>query len=120
MEKVKIFDAELKMMQVLWEKEPIGTGELSKICTDVLEWNKSTTYTVIRRLVDRGVLNKQRTILTSKLSKNDVQIIQSDVHIKKMYDGSLKNFFETYLKNAELKTDELETLKAIIREKEIS
>ncbi|MGB5824098.1 MAG: BlaI/MecI/CopY family transcriptional regulator [Proteocatella sp.] len=119
MEKVKIFDAELRMMQVLWEKEPIGTGELSKICTDVLEWNKSTTYTVIRRLVDRGVLNKQRTVLTSKLSKNDVQMIESDVHIEKMYNGSLNNFFETYLKNADLKTEELQTLKDIIREKDI-
>ncbi len=119
MEKVKIFDAELRMMEVLWDQEPIGTGELSKICKDVLEWNKSTTYTVIRRLVDRGVLNKQRTILTSKLSKNDIQKIQSEEHIEKMYDGSLKNFFETYLKNADLKIEEIQTLKEIIIAKEV-
>jgi len=119
MEKIKIFDAELRMMEVLWEKEPIGTGELSKICNNVLEWNKSTTYTVIRRLVDRGVLNKQRTILTSKLSKDDVRMIESEEHIEKLYSGSLNNFFETYLKNTDLKTEELQTLKEIIREKDI-
>ena len=119
MEKIKIFDAELKMMEILWDKEPIGTGELSKICAEKLDWNKSTTYTVIRRLVDRGVLNKQRTILNSKLSKNDVQIIESEEHIEKMYNGSLQMFFETFLKNAQLKSSEIQTLKEIIQEKEV-
>lgn len=119
MEKIKIFDAELKMMDILWDKEPIGTGELSKICGEKLDWNKSTTYTVIRRLVDRGVLNKQRTVLTSKLSKNDVQIIESEEHIEKMYNGSLQMFFETFLKNVQLKNDEIQVLKQIIQEKEV-
>lgn len=116
MEKIKIFDAELRMMEILWELEPVGTGELSKVCREKLEWNKSTTYTVIRRLVSRGVLSKQRTILTSKLTKEQVQKNESEDHIEKMYKGSLKSFFEIYLKKAEISSDEIEMLKEIIEE----
>lgn len=119
MVKIRIFDAELKMMKILWENEPISTGELAKKCAEQINWNKSTTYTVIRRLVERGVLNKQRTILTSKLSKNQVRFTESEDHIEKMYGGSLKKFFETYLRHADFKDEEIESLKEILEEKKI-
>lgn len=119
MERIRIFDAELKMMDILWKNEPISTGELSKMCAQEINWNKSTTYTVIRRLVERGVLNKQRTILTSKLLKNEVQFIETEEHIEKMYGGSLKRFFDTYLRNADLKDEEIESLRGILQEKQV-
>ncbi|MBP6143473.1 MAG: BlaI/MecI/CopY family transcriptional regulator [Proteocatella sp.] len=119
MERIRIFDAELKMMEILWKNEPMSTGELSKMCAEQLNWNKSTTYTVIRRLVDRGVLNKNRTILTSRLSKKMVQFTESEEHIEKMYGGSLKKFFETYLKHADLRDEEIKLLRDILEEKQV-
>ena len=119
MERIRIFDAELKMMEILWKNEPMSTGELSKMCAEQLNWNKSTTYTVIRRLVDRGVLDKNRTILTSRLSKKMVQFTESEEHIEKMYGGSLKKFFETYLKHADLRDEEIELLRDILEEKQV-
>lgn len=114
MEKIKIFDAELRMMEILWDIEPVSTGDLSKVCREKLDWNKSTTYTVIRRLVDRGVLNKEKTILTHKLSKKDVQKMESAEHISKMYGGSLSDFFETYLSEIVLTEEDIKILQKII------
>lgn len=117
MEKIKIFDAELRMMDILWELEPVSTGELSKVCRERLDWNKSTTYTVIRRLVERNVIDKQRTILKSKLTKKQVQKMESAEHISKMYSGSLKDFFEIYLSEVVLTEEDLTALKQLLSEK---
>ena len=65
MEKYKLFDAELKFMNIIWEEEPIKSGELVRVCNEKLGWKKSTTYTVLRKLAQRGVLKNEKTIVTS-------------------------------------------------------
>ena len=74
MEKYKLFDAELKFMNIIWEEEPIKSGELVKVCNEKLGWKKSTTYTVLRKLAQRGVLKNENTIVTSIVKKEDTKI----------------------------------------------
>ena len=62
MEKYKLFDAELKFMDIIWEEEPIKSGELVRVCNEKLGWKKSTTYTVLRKLAQRGVLKNENRI----------------------------------------------------------
>ena len=74
MEKYKLFDAELKFMNIIWEEEPIKSGELVRVCNEKLGWKKSNTYTVLRKLAQRGVLKNENTIVTSIVKKEDTKI----------------------------------------------
>ena len=71
MEKPKIFESEYRFCLILWENEPISSRKLSDICKDKLGWSKTTTYTVIKRLCDRGVIKNENTIVSSIISKSD-------------------------------------------------
>lgn len=72
MEKYKLFDAELKFMNIIWEEEPIKSGELVKVCNEKLGWKKSTTYTVLRKLAQRGVLKNENTVVTSIVKREEI------------------------------------------------
>ena len=77
MEMPKIFESEYRFCEILWENEPVSSTELVRLCREKLEWKKSTTYTVIKRLSQRGVLKSENAIVTSLLSKEDVQSEES-------------------------------------------
>ena len=83
MEKYKLFDAELKFMNIIWEEEPIKSGELVRVCNEKLGWKKSTTYTVLRKLAQRGVLKNENTIVTSIVKKEETQIYESHEVVEK-------------------------------------
>ncbi|MEI3233278.1 MAG: BlaI/MecI/CopY family transcriptional regulator [Intestinibacter bartlettii] len=76
MEKYKLFDAELKFMNIIWEEEPIKSGELVRVCNEKLGWKKSTTYTVLRKLAQRGVLKNENTIVTSIVKKKKLKFMK--------------------------------------------
>ena len=69
METPKIFESEYRFCEILWEHEPVTSGDLVRLCQEKLEWKKSTTYTVIRRLTERGVLKSENAVVTSLVSK---------------------------------------------------
>ena len=69
----KIFDSEYRFCQILWAHEPIKSSELAKLCADQLQWKKSTTYTVIKRLTERGVVKTENAVVTSLVTKEQVQ-----------------------------------------------
>ena len=73
MKDIKIFPSEYRFCQILWKNEPITTTQLCYLCRDKLNWTKSTTYTVIRRLVSRGIINKEGSLCRSLVSKIDIQ-----------------------------------------------
>lgn len=117
MENIKLFDAELKFMSIIWDKAPINSTELVKIALDELGWKKSTTYTVIRKLCDRGVLQNKNTVVTALVDRQQVQKEASQDHLKRMYDGSLKMFLASFLDKEKLTEREALELKKIIDEK---
>ncbi|HEX9061441.1 MAG TPA: BlaI/MecI/CopY family transcriptional regulator [Clostridia bacterium] len=116
MEQYKLFDAEYKFASIIWENEPINSTELVKISLDKLGWKKSTTYTVLRKLCERGILKNEGAIVSSIVKKEDAQKYESQVLIEKNFDGSLPKFLTAFLGERKITQREADELKRIIEE----
>jgi len=91
MKKPIIFDSEYRFCLLVWEYEPIRSTELVKLCQNRLHWSKSTTYTVIRRLSERGILENQDAIVQSLIPKEKIQDALLELFVEKYFDGSTSN-----------------------------
>ncbi|HOJ10906.1 MAG TPA: BlaI/MecI/CopY family transcriptional regulator [Clostridiales bacterium] len=116
MDNLKLFDAEYRFMCVLWEHEPVNSTELVRLCFDRFEWKKSTTYSMIKRLGERGVLKNENAIVMALVKKEDVQKYESEVLLEKTFDNSLPVFLTTFLRDKKLSKSEAEKLKKMIEE----
>ena len=116
MEKYKLFDAEYKFVSIIWDNEPINSTELVKLCADKLGWKKSTTYTVLKKLCERGILQNRDATVTSLVKREDVQRYESRAVLEKTFDGSLPKFLTAFLSGRKLSKREVEELKRIIEE----
>ncbi|KXG77111.1 BlaI/MecI/CopY family transcriptional regulator [Thermotalea metallivorans] len=116
MEKYKLFDAEYKFVSIIWDNEPINSTELVKLCADKLGWKKSTTYTVLKKLCERGILRNRDATVTSLVKREDVQRYESRTVLEKTFDGSLPKFLTAFLSGRTLSEQEAEELKRIIEE----
>ena len=93
----KIFESEYRFCLILWEHEPVKSSELVRLCQEQLGWKPTTTYTVIKRLSERGVLKNEHTIVTSLLSKDAIQASEIDELVEKKFEGSLPAFVAAFL-----------------------
>ncbi len=116
MEKYKLFDAEYKFVSIIWDNEPINSTELVKLCADKLGWKKSTTYTVLKKLCERGILQNKDATVTSLVKREDVQRYESRAVLEKTFDGALPKFLTAFLNGRKLSEQEAEELKRIIEE----
>lgn len=114
MEIPKIFESEYRFCLILWENEPIKSTELAKLCKEKLGWSKTTTYTVIKRLSERGVLKNEKTIVSSLVSKEEVQQSELDELVEKKFEGSLPAFIAAFAKRQELSDSQIEEIRRII------
>ena len=114
MEKYKLFDAELKFMNIICEREPIGSGDLVKVCNEKLGWKKSTTYTVLRKLCNRGILKNEKTIVTAIIKKEETQRYESHEVVDKSFGGSLPKFLTAFFGDKKISREEAEELKKLI------
>ena len=114
METPKIFEKEYKFCLILWEHEPIRSPELSKLCAEQLGWKPSTTYTVIKRLSDRGVLKNENMIVTSLVSKDEVQAAEIEEFVEEKFEGSVPAFFAAFTRKKKFSDKELDELQAMI------
>ncbi len=114
METPKIFESEYRFCEILWEQEPISSGELVKLCQERLEWKKSTTYTVIRRLTERGVLKSEHAVVTSLVSKEEVQASTSAEVVERTFSGSLPRFIAAFTRKKTLTPKEADEIQKII------
>ena len=114
----RLFDAELRLMEIIWEREPVSAKAISLIAAEQFGWNKNTTYTVVKRLIEKGVLQRDEPgfICSSKLGKADVQRAETMTLIEKLFGGSKKAFFAAFA-DEQLSPDEVDALKALIEEK---
>lgn len=110
----KVFESEYRFCLILWEHEPISSRELSQLCKEKLGWSKTTTYTVIKRLSDRGVIKNENTVVTSLVSKEEVQASEIDELVEKKFEGSLPAFIAAFAKKKNLSDDEIEQIRKII------
>lgn len=116
MEDFKLFDAEYKFLDIIWELEPINSTELTKTCLQKLGWKKSTTYTMIRKLQERGILKNENATVTALIKREQVQKYESEALIEKAFDSSLPVFLATFLKDKRLSRHEAEKIKKMIEE----
>lgn len=114
METPKIFESEYHFCEILWENEPVSSSELVRLCSEKLEWKKSTTYTVIRRLSERGVLKSENAIVTSLVSKEEVQSAESAEVVEKSFAGSLPGFIAAFTRKKALTQSEIDEIQKII------
>ena len=110
----KIFESEYRFCLILWENEPITSRELSRLCSERLGWSKTTTYTVIKRLSDRGVLKNENTVVSSLISKEQVQVSEIEELLDKKFEGSVPAFVAAFSKTKKLSDREVSEILRII------
>lgn len=116
MEPFKLFDAEYKFVSLIWDHEPINSTELVKLCLEKLGWKKSTTYTVLRKLCERGIVQNQNAVVTALIKREEAQKYESEALIEKAFDGSLPKFLTAFLGKNKITEKEAEQLRRIIEE----
>ncbi len=114
METPKIFESEYRFCLILWEHEPIKSGELVKLCREQLGWKPTTTYTVIKRLSERGILKNENTMVSSLVSKDAVQAAEIDELVEKTFEGSLPAFIAAFVRHQKLSAKEIDQVQQMI------
>lgn len=110
----KIFESEYRFCLILWENEPINSTKLVSLCKERLNWSKATTYTVLRRLAERGVLNNENAVVTSLVSKESVQEAELENLVEKTFEGSLPAFIAAFSRSKKLSSEEIWQIQALI------
>ena len=114
METPKIFESEYRFCLLLWENEPVNSTKLVALCKDNLGWSKATTYTVIRRLSERGVIKNENTIVSSLISKEEAQGSRLEEMLEETFEGSMPAFIAAFSKSKKLSKTEVDQLQALI------
>jgi len=114
----KVFESEYRFCLILWEHEPVKSMELVKLCEQELGWKKATTYTVIKRLSERGVIKSEDAVVTSLVSKKEVQQAEMVEMVEKTFEGSLPAFIAAFASHAKLKKEDADKLMQMIDEHE--
>ena len=114
METPKIFESEYRFCLILWEHEPVTASELVKLCQTQLGWKRTTTYTVIKRLTERGVLKSEDGTVTSLVSKDEAQASEIEELVEKKFEGSLPAFVAAFTKHQNISEEELDEVQRMI------
>ncbi len=114
METPKVFESEYRFCLILWEHEPVRSKDLVRLCQEQLGWKSTTTYTVIKRLSERGVLKNENTVVTSLVSKDQVQAAEIEELVEKKFEGSLPAFVAAFTKHQKLRQEEIDAVQAMI------
>ena len=114
MEFPRVTESEYRFLLILWEHEPIKSTVLVRLCQVNLGWKETTTYTVIKRLTGRGAVKNEKTIVSSLVSKDQVQAAELNDLVEKTFEGSLPAFVAAFTKHQKLSTEEIDALQAMI------
>lgn len=110
----KIHESEYRLCLIVWEREPLSAVELAKLCRERLDWKRTTTYTVVKRLCERGILHNDDGIVTSLVSKADAQQSEIDELVEKRFEGSLPAFIAAFTRSQKLSDKELDEVQSMI------
>jgi predicted transcriptional regulator len=111
---LKLFDAEYRFALVVWENEPVHSRKLTELCEGALGWKRATTYTVLRKLCERGILRNEKAIVTSIVKRGEVQGYESAAIVDRAFDGSLPSFITAFLKTKTLTPEEAAEIQEMI------
>lgn len=107
---------ETKFAEIIWDKEPITSTELSKVAEKEIGWKKSTTYTVLRRLCEKGIFINKDSIVTSLLSKDEFYSVQSESFVNQTFKGSLPAFIAAFSSRKKLSENDVNEIQKMIDE----
>ena len=114
MDTPKMFESEYRFMEILWKNEPVRSGELVKLAKDALGWKPTTTYTVIKRLAERGVLVNENTVVRSLVGRDEARASEIDELVEKKFEGSVPAFIAAFARNREISEKDAEELRKLI------
>lgn len=114
MDTPKIFESEYRFCLILWEHEPVTAAELVKLCQARLGWKRTTTYTVIKRLGERGVVQNKDGVVTALVTREAAQVSELDELMEKKFQGSLPAFLAAFARRQALSEEEAEEIRRII------
>ena len=114
MEEKRLGVVESKFADIIWQNEPLQSRTLVKLCEKELNWKKPTTYTVLRKLCERGIFQNKDSIVTSLISKEEFYAIQSEQFVEDTFEGSLPAFLAAFTTRKELSADEVAEIRKMI------
>ncbi len=110
----KLGEVEMKFADIIWENEPLSSGQLVKLCEEKLQWKKSTTYTILRRVCERGLFKNEDGMVSSNVTKMEFLSNKSEQFVEETFQGSLPGFIAAFTSNRKLRDEEVEELKKLI------
>lgn len=113
---VRLSESEYRLMDVIWDREPISAMELSSICLEKFDWKKSTVYTMLKRMGDKGILLFENKTVTALIKREQANRSEGDALLNKAYGGSLPDFFAAFLQDRKLTKEEAERIQKMIEE----
>lgn len=114
MEELKLGTVESKFADIIWENEPISSGQLVKLCGQQLDWKKSTTYTMLKRLCQRGLFQNEKGMVSALMTKEEFGAAQSEKIIEESFDGSLPAFIAAFTSRKKLSPDDVNEIQKMI------
>ena len=114
MDNLRLAEGEYRFACIVWDNEPLPSGKLVELCAQQLGWKKSTTYTVLKKLVDRGVLRNENAVVTAAIPKDAVLREESRAVVERTFEGSLPSFLAHFMGGRTISDAEADELKAII------
>lgn len=114
MEEMRLGAVEGRFADIIWENEPLSSGELVKICEKELFWKKSTTYTVLKKLCERGIFQNEKGIVSSLVSKDELNSRQSEKFVEENFEGSLPAFIAAFTKRKRLSQKDMKEIKELL------
>jgi len=113
---MKLSESEYRLMDIIWQMEPVGSMELAKVCLEKLGWKKSTAYTMLKRLVEKRAVKNENAVVIALIEKEKVIRYESEVLLHKAFGGSLPDFFAAFMQDRKLTEEEAEKIAAMIKE----
>lgn len=115
----KIFESEYRFLSILWEVEPVYSPTLVKLCNERLGWKKSTTYTVIKKLSEKGLVKSEKTIVEALISKEEADKQAGDELLERTSNGNIPAFLAAFLKDRKLSKSDVEKIRSLIENVEV-
>ena len=112
----KIHEGEYRFCLILWENEPIQSAQLARLCKERLGWARTTTYTIIHRLSERGVLKNEKATVTSLIKKEEVQLREMNELMEQTFEGSLPAFIAAFARRQKMSEEDVEALRRLIEQ----
>lgn len=114
MEEIRLGAVESRFAEIIWANEPIPSGELVKKCEKELSWKKSTTYTVLKKLCERGIFKNENGTVTSLISKKELEAHQSEKFVEDNFEGSLPAFIAAFTRRKSLSKKDMDEIKRML------